>query len=175
MQVDLSCCCSSARRTFYSEEVKGLAKKQTFWGFSLCFSGFSWKWKLAHTSNVMSFVFIWTESCICSCFQTTENFAKTLPFTQFIALHSFYNEKVSKEYILWIWQILNCFVLKLTWNWSRSVFIFEQKSRNWTCWVSRNITLHFNSDNLKYDDLQFKELTCNNINNYYLLIRYIFF
>ena len=33
--------------------------------------------------------------------------------------------------------------------------------------MSRNITLHFNSDNLKYDDLQFKELTCNNIYNYY--------
>ena len=54
MQVDLTCCCSSARRRFYSKEVKGLAKKQTFCGFSLFFSGFSWKWKLAHANNVMS-------------------------------------------------------------------------------------------------------------------------
>lgn len=54
MQVNLSCCCSSARRRFYSEEVKGLAKNQTFWGFSLFFSGFSWNWKLACASNVMS-------------------------------------------------------------------------------------------------------------------------
>lgn len=54
MQVDLSCCCSSARRRFYSEEVKGLAKDQTFWGFSLFFSGFSWTWKFARASNVMS-------------------------------------------------------------------------------------------------------------------------
>ena len=44
------------------------------------------------------------------------------------------------------------FWIVLSWNWSRSVFIFEQKSRNSTCEVSRNITLHFSSDNLKCDD-----------------------
>ena len=110
MQVDLSCCCSSARRRFYSKEVKGLAKNQTFWGFSLSFSGFSWKWKLARANNVMS-LFLFEQKVA---FAVAFRALKTLP--KLCLLHDLLRCTVSiilrntyREY--------GKFWIVLSWNW----------------------------------------------------------
>ena len=114
MQVDLFCCCSSARRRFYSEEVKGLAKNQTLWGFSLFFSGFSWTWKLARASNIMAFFLFEQKVAFVVAFRPL----KTLP--ELCLLHDLLRFTVStmrkylrKLYTLWIGK----FWIVLSWNW----------------------------------------------------------
>ena len=113
MQVDLSCCCSSARRRFYSEEVKGLATNQTFWKFSLSFSSFSWKWKLARTSNVMSLFLFEQKVAFAVAFRPLKTLPKLCLFHKLLCCIV----SIMRKFLRNTYCEFGKFWIVLSWNW----------------------------------------------------------